>query len=70
MPKLKTGLLVRCAMRNARRPSKGTKERASISEAQEVTGGVTNFVARLAEPANTVALKLPQLDLHRRLKGL
>ena len=31
MPKIKTGLLVQCAMRNARGTSKGTKEKSARS---------------------------------------
>ena len=34
MPKIKTGLLVQCAMRNARGASKGTKERAPRSNSR------------------------------------
>ena len=41
MPKIKTGLLVQCAMRNARGASKGTKERAS---------DLATFVAGFAWP--------------------
>ena len=36
MPKIKTGLLAQCAMRNARGPSKGTKKGASLVEDPEL----------------------------------
>ena len=43
MPKIKTGLLVQCAMRTARGASKETKERASHLEALSIINSLAGF---------------------------